>query len=68
MTVTRGNLEGVPAALRCVVKNADAFKMIRFQPVSQVGRTEDGLGGVAVEDSGTKRPTGSTVPPRTRRS
>ena len=51
MTITRDNLEGVSAAVRCVVRNADAFKMISFQPIAQVGRTGDGLGGgVGVEE------------------
>jgi len=51
MTVTRDNLPGVPDAVRCVVRSADAFKMISFQPVAQVGRTEEGLGGgVGVEE------------------
>jgi len=45
MTVTRENLKGVPAAVGCVIRNADAFKMISFQPIAQVGRTEEGLGG-----------------------
>jgi hypothetical protein len=51
MTVTRDSLEGVASAVRCVVRNADAFKMISFQPVAQVGRTVPGLGsGVGVEE------------------
>jgi rSAM/selenodomain-associated transferase 2 len=51
LTIDRDNLEGVPAAVRCVVKNADAFKMISFQPMAQVGRTASGLGGgVEVEE------------------
>jgi hypothetical protein len=51
MTITKDNLEGVPAAVRCVVKNADAFKMLSFQPIAQVGRTMEGLGGgVDVEE------------------
>ncbi len=51
MTVTRDNLEGIPDAVRCLSRNADAFKMISFQPIAQVGRTEDGLGGgVGVEE------------------
>jgi hypothetical protein len=45
MTVTPETLAGVPEAMRCVVRNADAFKMISFQPVARVGRTEAGLGG-----------------------
>jgi hypothetical protein len=51
MTVTADNLEGVADAVRCVARHADTFKMISFQPVAQVGRTEDGLGGgVDVEE------------------
>lgn len=51
MTVTADNLRGVPAVMRWLSRNADAFKMISFQPIAQVGRTEEGLGGkVTVED------------------
>jgi len=51
MTVTADNLGGVADAVRCVARNTDAFKMISFQPVAQVGRTEEGLGGgVDVEE------------------
>ncbi len=50
LTVTRENLSQVPAVIRWLLVNADAFKMISFQPIAQVGRTEDGLGGsVSVE-------------------
>ena len=45
MTVTRDNLAGVPGVLRWLLRNADAFRMISFQPVAQVGRTEGGYGG-----------------------
>ncbi len=44
-TVTPENLEAVPTVLRWHLRNADAFKMISFQPVAQVGRTDGGLGG-----------------------
>lgn len=51
MTISRENLGGVADAVRSVSNNADAFKMISFQPIAQVGRTEDGLGGgVDVEE------------------
>ncbi len=50
VTVTRDNLEGVPAIMRWLVANADAFKMVSFQPVAPVGRTEAGLGGVTAEE------------------
>lgn len=50
-TVTRDNLAEVPAVVAWTVRNADAFKMISFQPVAQVGRTRAGLGGsVDVEE------------------
>lgn len=45
MTVTRDNLAGVPDVVRWVARHADAFRLISFQPIAQVGRTEDGLGG-----------------------
>lgn len=50
MTVTAGNLAGVPAVMRWLLRNTDAFRLVSFQPVAQVGRTEPGLGGgVTVE-------------------
>jgi hypothetical protein len=45
MTVTADNLDGVPGVVRWLARNADAFRMISFQPIAQVGRTEAGLGG-----------------------
>jgi hypothetical protein len=50
MTVTRDNLAGVKDAVRCVSHNADAFKMISFQPAAKVGRTEEGVEGVEVDE------------------
>jgi len=51
MTVTADNLAGVPAVVDWMARNADAFCLVSFQPVAQVGRTEGGLGGaVSVED------------------
>ena len=49
-TVTRDNLAGVPAVIRWLCQNADAFKMVSFQPVSQVGRTEPGVAGSVQPD------------------
>ena len=73
LTIDRDNLEGVPAAVRCVVKNADAFKMISFQPMAQVGRTMEGLGGgVEVEElwrqvaKGLDGPASDVRPPAAR--
>ena len=51
MTITADNLAGVASVSEWMARNADAFCLISFQPVAQVGRTEDSLGGVAsVED------------------
>jgi hypothetical protein len=50
-TVTRDNLHEIPLVLRWMQSNADAFKMISFQPAAQVGRTRAELGGkVSVEE------------------
>lgn len=45
LTITRENLSGVPDVMRWIARNADVFRLISFQPIAQVGRTEDGLGG-----------------------
>ena len=45
MTVTRENLDGVVDVVRWVAQHADAFRLVSFQPIAQVGRTEDGYGG-----------------------
>ena len=50
MTITRDNLDGVTDVVRWLTRNTDAFRLISFQPIAQVGRTEDGFGGgVSVE-------------------
>jgi len=38
-TVTEENLSDVPEVMRWMVDNADAFRMISFQPTAAVGRT-----------------------------
>ncbi len=45
VTVTRDNLAGVADVMRWLSHNGDVVRMISFQPMAQVGRTEDGLGG-----------------------
>ena len=50
VTVTRDNLDEMPAIVRWLVANADAFKMVSFQPVAPVGRTAAGLGGVTADE------------------
>jgi hypothetical protein len=49
VTVTRTNLAHVPDVVRWFLRNADAFKMVSFQPVASVGRTDSGLAGVDAE-------------------
>jgi hypothetical protein len=46
MTVTSENLGGVADVVRWMVRNRDAFSLISFQPLAQVGRTRRGLEGV----------------------
>lgn len=47
VTVTRENLHGVPGIVRCLIAHADAFKMVSFQPLADVGRTDRNLRGVS---------------------
>ncbi|MGH7628094.1 MAG: radical SAM protein [Gemmatimonadales bacterium] len=49
MTVTVDNVAGVPAVARWLTRNADAFRLVSFQPLARVGRTESDLEGVSVE-------------------
>ena len=44
-TATRENLDEIPSVVRWHCQNADAFKMISFQPVAQVGRTQASVAG-----------------------
>jgi hypothetical protein len=41
-TVTEGNLHAVTKVTRWLVENADAFRMVSFQPTADVGRTRVG--------------------------
>jgi hypothetical protein len=43
VTVTQLNLEGIAGIVRWFLNNADAFKMVSFQPVADVGRTDPRL-------------------------
>jgi hypothetical protein len=49
VTVTQRNLESVPGIVRWFLRNADAFKMVSFQPLAAVGRTDPTLEGVAAD-------------------
>jgi len=50
VTVTRRNLDGVPGIVRWSLRNADAFKMVSFQPLASVGRTDSALDGVTADE------------------
>ena len=41
VTVTRENLEEIASVTRWTLKNADAFRLLSFQPSAPVGRTRD---------------------------
>jgi hypothetical protein len=46
VTVVPRNLGDVPGIVRWFFRNADAFKMVSFQPAARVGRTPPHLSGV----------------------
>lgn len=50
LTITRDNLDGVPQVVEWCLRNRDAFGMVSFQPVAQVGRTAEGLSGVSARE------------------
>ena len=62
VTVTRGNLAGVPGIVRWFLANADAFKMLSFQPVAAVGRTSAALEGVTATELWAKIAEGAADP------
>jgi len=50
VTVTKNNIEQVRFIIEWLCHNSDAFKMISFQPLAQVGRTDNELAGVSSID------------------
>ncbi len=51
VTVTRKNLDQIPDILHWLLSNLDAFRMISFQPVAEVGRTQDrAISGLELSD------------------
>jgi hypothetical protein len=50
VTITQHNLDGVPGIVRWFLANADAFKMVSFQPLAAVGRTDRSLKGIAADE------------------
>src|SRR3989449_11001772 len=62
VTVTRRNLLEVPGIVRWFLRNADAFKMVSFQPVAAVGRTDLALEGVGPDELWTRIAEGAGDP------
>ncbi len=51
VTVTERNVDDVAEVMRWIAANADAFRMISFQPVAEVGRTRDRrISGLELDD------------------
>jgi|APSaa5957512622_1039677.scaffolds.fasta_scaffold13989_2 MoaA/NifB/PqqE/SkfB family radical SAM enzyme len=62
VTVTRLNLEGIPAIVRWFLANADAFKMVSFQPIAAVGRTDPRLEAVSPDQVWSRIAKGADDP------
>lgn len=62
VTVTRDNLSGVPSIVRCLLAHADAFKMVSFQPLAEVGRTDPTLRGLHPDELWEKIAEGAGDP------
>jgi hypothetical protein len=50
LTITRDNLPEVPEIVDWCLRNHDAFGMLSFQPLAQVGRTREDLTGVSAAE------------------
>ncbi|HEX2641978.1 MAG TPA: radical SAM protein [Thermoanaerobaculia bacterium] len=50
LTITRQNLPQVADVVRWTVRHRDAFSLISFQPLAQVGRTRKSLEGVTADE------------------
>jgi len=50
VTTHRGNVEEVPELVQWYMKNSDAFRIVSFLPMAQVGRTETELGDISHEE------------------
>ncbi|HEX8251749.1 MAG TPA: radical SAM protein [Thermoanaerobaculia bacterium] len=54
LTVTRANLPQIADVVRWTIANRDAFSLISFQPLAQVGRTRKSLEGVTPQELWTE--------------
>jgi hypothetical protein len=62
VTVTPLNLEGIPGIVRWFLSNADAFKMLSFQPIAAVGRTVPGFESVSPDQLWSRITEGANNP------
>ena len=68
LTVTQDNLPQIADVVRWLVRNRDAFSLVSFQPLAQVGRTRKSQRGVTATDLWTGgRPRHRRVRPAARR-
>jgi hypothetical protein len=56
------NLEGIPGIVRWFLSNADAFKMLSFQPIAAVGRTVPGFESVSPDQLWSRITEGADNP------
>lgn len=54
LTVTRQNLPQIAGVVCWLIRNRDAFSLVSFQPLAQVGRTRRGLEGVSATELWTE--------------
>jgi hypothetical protein len=54
LTVTQDNLPQIADVVRWLVRNRDAFSLVSFQPLAQVGRTRKSQRGVTATDLWTE--------------
>ncbi len=50
LTVSRQNLPHIAGVVHWLIRNRDAFSLVSFQPLAQVGRTRKGLEGVTADE------------------
>jgi MoaA/NifB/PqqE/SkfB family radical SAM enzyme len=54
LTVTQGNLPQISDVVRWLIHNRDAFSLVSFQPLAQVGRTRKSQHGVTADELWTE--------------
>jgi len=62
VTATPRNIMDIPGIVPWFLANADAFKMLSFQPIAAVGRTAPGLGKVTTDQLWSRIAEGANNP------